>query len=775
MTKRLKKILTRMKKIADKDLRDEGGEFFSDIPDPMSGTLRDDGSILIDLTEPVERRAVIAVELPDGLPENIREAELDDLPDDLPLSFSSEAPVMRWGMPEILSHEKGDADFSRLAEVGAILKNHNPDTIVGSPVKVWRDTKELKGRLKMRFGTTAQAKLAKREVLIDKSLRGVSVGYTVAQYVFLRDADVVYKGRIKGPAYVATKWQALEASLTPIAADPTVGVKRHKPDQPKITKPKRETDMNFTAWLAARDLDISKLSETEQAQYRAEYDAEVAKEKQKLADAQRSNTVPALKLATPAPAPTQTVDEAKVRAEAEKAERSRVGEIMALCTSHGIEATVRDGFVSEGITVVEAQKKILDTLADKNRSMGTSVEVTKDGRAKFGQAAIEALDIRCGLVKSRDAKFGGDTVAVYSLVDLARDCLNRAGLPIPTNTQDLIRTALAGPEIFQSDIDKFARGSDIISGTTSDFPYILAAAANKSMLAGYGAVNTSYEEWCKIGSLSDFKATNRVKLSEAGDLQRIYESGKYQETAFSEDQNPIQVFTYGVKFNISRQAIINDDMSAFTTIPQRLGRSAARVPNVLAVVELLANAAMNDGIALFATGHYNYSAVAAYALDTLAHGQNGIKNLRKMLNEQRGMLHAKAAAASKTLYMGLKTEIILVATEDQAYIAQQIVGSPTDPTQNNSAVKNPLQNAGRVVQEILLSDSQITGYSSSGYYGVASPADAPVVEVAFLNGQREPFMEEVDQTDADGRVYKVRLDCGAAAVDYAGMVTERGA
>ena len=67
-------------------------------------------------------------------------------------------------------------------------------------------------------------------------------------------------------------------------------------------------------------------------------------------------------------------------------------------------------------------------------------------------------------------------------------------------------------------------------------------------------------------------------LSEAGDLELIPELGNYPTTAFSESQESIQLATYGKKFGISRQAIINDDLDAFSTIPARMGRAAARKP-----------------------------------------------------------------------------------------------------------------------------------------------------------------------------------------------------
>ena len=53
--------------------------------------------------------------------------------------------------------------------------------------------------------------------------------------------------------------------------------------------------------------------------------------------------------------------------------------------------------------------------------------------------------------------------------------------------------------------------------------------------------------------------------------------------------------------------------------------------------------------------------------------------------------------------------------------------------------------------------------------------DAPVLEVAFLDGQQEPFLELQNGFDVDGGRYKVRLDFGIAAIDHRGGVTSAGA
>ena len=60
-------------------------------------------------------------------------------------------------------------------------------------------------------------------------------------------------------------------------------------------------------------------------------------------------------------------------------------------------------------------------------------------------------------------------------------------------------------------------------------------------------------------------------------------------------------------------------------------------------------------------------------------------------------------------------------------------------------------------------------------YLFADPSEAPVLEVAFLDGAQEPVLERQEGFDVDGSRFKVRLDYGVAAVDYRGAVTNAGA
>ncbi len=194
------------------------------------------GAVRIRLNTPQQRTGEkgtvfpIHIESIGGRRDELKKRAVNESENEVTFSFSSEAPVPNWwGEAEILSHHPEDANFDRMREVGAILKNHNPAMITGTPLKVWIDEGSRKGYCTERFGSTEIAMTARTEVLVDDSLRGISVGFIVREWILLENVNTSYRG-IQGvdgeTVWVASKWEALEASHTPIPADPTVGVGR---------------------------------------------------------------------------------------------------------------------------------------------------------------------------------------------------------------------------------------------------------------------------------------------------------------------------------------------------------------------------------------------------------------------------------------------------------------------------------------------------------------------------------------------------------------------
>jgi ATP-dependent protease ClpP protease subunit len=157
--------------------------------------------------------------------------------------------------------------------------------------------------------------------------------------------------------------------------------------------------------------------------------------------------------------------------------------------------------------------------------------------------------------------------------------------------------------------------------STSDFVNILANVAHKSMLKGYDEAPETFREWTAQGTLSDFKTVSRVDLGIFPALDLVGEGEEYKYAKLTDRGITIALATYGKMFPITRQAIINDDLNAFTKVPGKMGAAAHRTVGNLVYAILTANANMPDGNALFSVAHKNLatgagSALGVSALDT---------------------------------------------------------------------------------------------------------------------------------------------------------------
>ncbi len=666
-----------------------------------------------------------------------REAESSDTID---LSFSSEYPVKVLGEDEVLSHHTDDVDLSPIREVGAILKNHDPTKIVGSPEKVWIDEASRKGRATMRWGTTQIAQEAKHETVVDKTLRGVSVGYRVSEWVYLKDATQKYR-EISGPAWVAAKWSVLEASLTPIPADPAVGVKRNKQEIRDMKTPEQIEAERIAKEQAEKEAREKAQREAKEKADREKADAEAREKAQREADEKRER-------------------EAKQNAETE-----RCAAITEICAKHGVDPLPH---IRSGKPLADVYRAILDETGQRD----SGLRVTRDGRDSFREAALEGLMIRSGAMPLTDAKHGGDTMAGFSLLEMARESLRRCGLSDKGDKLSIAARALAGPRMDAAQLRAFATSGDIATGT-SDFPLLLAALSGKTLDQEYADAPTHYRQWCAIGNVPDFKDVTRVEISEIGELSRIPELSPYPQAKFAERQEKNRVYTYGKKYGISRQAIINDDLDGFLRIPRAFARSAARMPQILAIKKLLANPVLlKDNVATFAEAHGNLLTGGDYALDSLTHAEAGIRKAKAMLGKQKQFTHEDNA--DEAAYLNLAPKFLLVNSEDE-FIALQALKSAGALANSNAGVINPLANWGiQVISDENIANTAWSG-TSTQWFMFASPKDAPVIEVVFLNGQQTPYQEEADQTDVDGRYWKIRMDVNAEAIGYRGGVRVDGA
>ena len=126
--------------------------------------------------------------------------------------FSSEYPVKRYFGNEILSHDEGAADLSRLNDGGAVLFNHNMDKPIGVVESAYIG-EDKRGYAKIRFSRSKFASEILDDVK-DGIIRGISFGYSI------NDMDETADGML------ARSWSVHELSVVTVPADPTIGFGR---------------------------------------------------------------------------------------------------------------------------------------------------------------------------------------------------------------------------------------------------------------------------------------------------------------------------------------------------------------------------------------------------------------------------------------------------------------------------------------------------------------------------------------------------------------------
>jgi len=155
------------------------------------------------------------------LPGGLRVEESTD--ETLTFSFSSEAPVDRWFGREILVHEPGAMDLSRMNDGAPWLWNHERNTVLGVVEKGWLgEDRRLYTTVKWSPNTTERGSEEwKRRQDIEAGItRNVSFAYEILK-VEERKGD---------PAFYVTEWNVLEVSSVSVPADQTVGLGRAMDD-----------------------------------------------------------------------------------------------------------------------------------------------------------------------------------------------------------------------------------------------------------------------------------------------------------------------------------------------------------------------------------------------------------------------------------------------------------------------------------------------------------------------------------------------------------------
>lgn len=413
-----------------------------------------------------------------------------------------------------------------------------------------------------------------------------------------------------------------------------------------------------------------------------------------------------------------------VAAKAQAAERERVSAVMAACRKGGME-DLADKFIADGTSVDEVRAHILDRLAEERVAPGGPVaEVKVDAKDKLFAGAKNALSARAKHEKLDE----GNPFAHMTLKELASEFARADGI----DTRGLTGTQLVGKVL--------AVGYH----TTRDFPTLLSGLAATSLARGYAEAEMNFEEWTSEGQASNFQEITRTTMGLYPSLPEVTEGSEYTYATIGEEGRPVKVSKFGSIFAITREAIVNDNHAQFTRVPSLQGAAARRtIQN--AATDVLVDNALAGGGDIFSAGNNNQNLSLDLDVDGV---MTGLQAMMSQADTDGNPLQIRPAI--------LLVPVALYGKAMQLVVDDKYVDS------NNAERANPIRGLLRVVADPRLDMAGQTDY----WYLIADPAQYDFVEVTYLEGQTAPTLEQRQGWHVDGTEFKVRMEFGAAALDY---------
>ncbi|MBS3996107.1 MAG: hypothetical protein KGZ67_02030 [Hydrogenophaga sp.] len=395
-------------------------------------------------------------------------------------------------------------------------------------------------------------------------------------------------------------------------------------------------------------------------------------------------------------------------------------QITALCTRHGV-SDFAPGLLSRGVTLAQAGTDLLEELARRDHQAGghRNVLTVAQRPDKSEREAIENT-----LVARMGGRVSGPVIGVADCAALAARAL-----------------ALSGQRV--QDGDSRDRILKRALHTTGDFPLLLGNAVNRVLHAAYEDAPATLKTIGRLANLPDFRGKSVVRLGGAPSLEKVSEAGEFTYGTVKESANGWRLATFGRIVALSRQAMVNDDLSGFATMLTKFGQAAAR-REAEELVSVLLTPPQIDGADLFATDRST--------------------QITNVLNIDGLAAAVRAMRAQKDLDGGLVMQepATLLVPAALEMTARQLV-----------AAFNP--NSAGAVQPFTLAvavEPRLDAASAAAWYLVAGNQSA--LEYGYLDGAQGVQTDQRDGFEVDGIEIKARLDFGCGWVSPVGWVKSTG-
>lgn len=474
--------------------------------------------------------------------------------------------------------------------------------------------------------------------------------------------------------------------------------------------------------------------------------------------------------ATPAAPAQMAARQGEPQLDIVQLEARRVNSIRSIGQLYAISEEHINRAIASGRSVDECRPELLAALAAK--ATPVSVRVGQDRNIASLSAGIsDAIRLRTGAAienpSDRAREFRGMTMSEIARAYLSAigvDTLGRSKVDVCQLVFDRRRLAsLASAQLALSN---------------SDFSNILADTIGKTLRQAYDEQPSNWAKCFRRSTAPDFKTISRTQLSESPDLDNILPGEEYQDGKLTDSKETFVLSKYGKIITLTWESLINDDLGAFSRIPQLMGAAARRKEDDVAFFVLLygTTATMADTGALFnstavttAGGHANYTSSGTAISST-------------SLNVATAAMGKQVGPQGKAI-LNLTPKFLIVPKAISG-TAWTMINSPTDPASSNASVKNKYATNGgfyplELIEEarldlgVTLNGTTAAG-SATSWYLASDTNQIDTIEVCFLEDEPAPVITEEDGFRVDGRQYKIRHTVAAKAIDFRGLYKNAG-
>ena len=414
-----------------------------------------------------------------------------------------------------------------------------------------------------------------------------------------------------------------------------------------------------------------------------------------------------------------TVKREAAEAKAQVVELERQKEIASIGASSKASTEVIDRYIEDASKTAEDFMRHL--LSQKEKETEKAVAHVPDESETMARSVSDAILVKLG----GKAEMAKNQYQGASLLDLGRELTGYAGY------------------------DKLELAKRFM--VTTDFPVLLVESGNRYLEQEWERQALTYKLFVKEVDLPDFKQVKDVTRAGAGGrLDKITEGGELTEKQFSEQAEAWNLESFGNKFVLTREMIINDDLGAFTNMLQDFVEMAGatangRVYDLIRKVGDYASYTMADGLPIFDAGHGGNSINTALSPEGLRAGK---------------VVMRRQVGADGSTPLNIAPSFLLVPPELEQ-TALQILNSTADlGDSKNSGVINTEY---KMVTPIV--DAEMA--TADEWYLLASRR---TIKVGYLAGTGRMPQLQVNSTSLTQTVFEGIFDFGTMAEDYRGSV-----